>query len=417
MLNKLVERHHVPGAQLAVYHRGEVATAHAGVTHWPSGRPMTATTTVPVGSITKAFTATLAMVLVAESDLDLDAPVGDTLRGHGLERVTLRHLLGHTGGLPSDPAEHCGGPRALLTALAPDALVCAPGTAFSYSNIGYALIGLLIEEVTGMSWQEAVTGIVLQPLDLHAAFVGGPGPRPTGDGHVAISDSQVRVVEQLLSPVLMPAGGLALSAGDLVEFGRVHLGKPGLLDVVTASEMHTAGPAEPFGLADGWALGLACFRGPDGEWHGHDGTADGTSCHLRIDGDGQTVVALTTNAVGGTALWRELLTELTAFGIEVPDYRARSAQACRIPLPRSYFGCYRNGDIEYVVGTDPAGAACLTVDGDVHSGLHLYDCGTVSLPDPATGVRTDCGRFLRDAGTGAVTAMQVGGRLARRAGF
>ncbi|ANN21834.1 hypothetical protein SD37_17095 [Amycolatopsis orientalis] len=416
VLSSLIQRHQVPGAQLAVWHGDELSVAEAGVED--GDRPMSADSTVPVGSITKAFTATLAMLLVADGDLELDTPIGEflpELRGSELGGLlTLRQLLGHTSGLPSDPAEHCSSRRDLLGWLRPDMLVCAPATAFSYSSVGYALVGMLIEEATGMPWQEALETILIRPLGMDAAFIGCAGREPTAKGHAGRPGARPRVVEQMLAPVLAPVGGLALSARELIKFGQVHLGKPCLLDEATAREMYAPGDAEPFGLADGWGLGLARFHGKRTTWLGHDGTADGTSCRLRVDGEGQTVVALTTNAVGGAALWSSVLRELRALGLDIPDYRARGERARRVTVPAESRGGYRNGELEYVVETDTEGVVCLTVDGEVHRDLALYDCGTMSVPDPATGQRADCGRIVRDPRTGRVTALQVGGRLAER---
>lgn len=417
-LVELTARHRIPGVQLAVYHRGETVQLAVGVERCGRMGQMGPFSTVPVGSITKALTATLAMMLVADGDIELDGPVGEQipeLRGTELGMsLTLRQLLSHTSGLPSDLGEHIAHRRELLDGLDAAALVCDPGTEFSYSNIGYGLVGCLVEQVTGMPWHEAVDSIVLRPLGIDAAFVGHPGPAPTVTGHTVLPDAQVRPVEQVLPPVLAPVGGLALSAQDLVAFGRSHLGKPGLLDVFTAGEMHAAVAVEPFGLAHGWALGLARFTGDGADWLGHDGTADGTSCHLRIDCADECVVALTTNASTGNALWRSLLEELRPLGIEVPPYEARSQRARSVPVRAEHFGVYRNGHVEYEVRRDSAGGACLDVEGEVHRDLTLYDCGTVSVPDPLTGVQTDCGRFLADAHTGEVTALQIGGRLARR---
>jgi CubicO group peptidase (beta-lactamase class C family) len=110
-LKELVTRHAVPGAQFAVHHDGETWTWTYGETRWGTGAAMTDELPVPVGSITKAVTAAAALVLVGDGDLELDEPLGDPvpelrelphrLRG----RLTLRHVLSHTGGLPSDPAE------------------------------------------------------------------------------------------------------------------------------------------------------------------------------------------------------------------------------------------------------------------------------------------------------------------------
>ena len=302
-------------------------------------------------------------------------------------------------GLPCDPAEETASRLRNQDLAEP---VCPPGTAFSYSNLGYALVGRVIEAVVGMPWREAVDAILLRPLGIDPVFV---GDALSVSGHTAAGQP----VGQLLAPILEPVGGLALSAADLAAFGRVHLGKPGLLDVVTASEMHTPVPvAEPVGLADGWGLGLAIFGGDGVDWLGHDGTADGTSCHLRIDQAGACVIALTANSVNGTALWRELIDELRLRGVPITRYRACPEQASRIDLPARYHGTYRNGAAEYTVTSDERGVPCLVADGEVFRDLTLYEGGAFTLAEPGTGEPADAGRFMRDA-------VLAGGRLARRA--
>ncbi|WP_409465149.1 serine hydrolase domain-containing protein [Amycolatopsis sp. GA6-003] len=401
VLPRLAARHRVPGAQVAVWSGGEavmVQTGDAG-----GGRPMRESTRVPVGSITKVATATVAMLLVSDGDLELDQPVGEILGDPGLSAsLTLRRLLSHTSGLPSDPADAAGSCRKEVRSAE---FVCEPGTAFSYSNLGYALAGLLIEEVTGMSWREAVASILLRPLEIEPFFVDSPG---VATGHARDGG---RPLAQVLPPMLDPAGALALSARDLVALGRVHLGKPGLLDVVTASDLHRpVERAEPFGLADGWGLGLACFGDEDFRWLGHDGTADGTSCHLRIDQSGACVLALTANGAGGGDLWHDLAGELPELGL--PPHRVQAAESCPIPMPDGDFGNYRNGAIGYAIRPDASGGACLDVDGDVFPELTRYADGSFTVRDPATGRATPCGRFR--GRPGAATAVEIGGRLARR---
>ncbi|NBH09948.1 serine hydrolase domain-containing protein, partial [Amycolatopsis sp. SID8362] len=281
--------------------------------------------------------------------------------------------------------------------------VCPAGTAFSYSNLGYALVGAVIEAVTGMTWREAVEAIVLRPSKIEPVYaehgVSGHG-RATGP-------AGARPVAQVLPPMLEPAGALAFSARDLVELGRIHLGKPGLLDVVTAADMHRAVPeAEPFGLADGWGLGIAHFGTGDDTWLGHDGTADGTSCHLRVDQAGACVVAFTANGAAGTDMWHDVAADLRELGLDLPEQRFGGPGARPVPVPEGHFGTYRNGAIDYTVRRDGAGAA-LVVDGEVYPELVLHDDGSFTVRDPATGRATPCGRFRS-------TAVEIGGRLARR---
>src|SRR5262249_7759119 len=159
-------------------------------------------------------------------------------------------------------------------------------TAFSYSNLGYVLVGRLIEVITGMAWEEAIQAILLRPLRIEPAFVvddldteGGSAERPVAVGHsVNLSTGRTRAVPQSLAP----AGGLALSALDLIPLASVYMGRTtgNVLPPEYAAQMCRPVPgADPSGLAEGWGLGLATFG--DG-WVGHDGNAYGTLCYLRI---------------------------------------------------------------------------------------------------------------------------------------
>lgn len=101
-LRELLEtfaRHHlIPGAQLALHQGGTTRAVEFGLQH-TGGPPMTREARVPVGSISKTFTAALAMMLVSDGDLDLDEPLAEYLPAAARlgDRLTARHLLSHTG--------------------------------------------------------------------------------------------------------------------------------------------------------------------------------------------------------------------------------------------------------------------------------------------------------------------------------
>nr|QEO74010.1 beta-lactamase [uncultured bacterium] len=285
-LETLAKACRVPGAQLAVLRRGDIRLFEFGEEEYASGRAMTRYSQVPVGSITKLVTATLTMALVSDGDIDLDEPLGHYLPD--LRRLspdlagvlTPRHLLSHTGGLASE-ATHTVRAGRHLGALH---TVRPPGSDFSYSNLGYCLLGQVVETITGMSWHEAAAAILLKPLQIEPCFVGLPGAAPTVSGHSV--HHRCRPVDQALEPVEAPAGALAASAADLVTLGRMHLphehggSAEHLVSPDDLAQMRTpVDGADPFGLADGWGLGFAMFG--DG-WIGHDGMADGTACYLRI---------------------------------------------------------------------------------------------------------------------------------------
>ncbi|MEU4805250.1 serine hydrolase domain-containing protein [Actinosynnema sp. NPDC023587] len=406
-LADLVRDHHVPGAQLAVHHPGD------GL--WTTSVGLAEDAAVPIGSITKTFTATVAMTLVSDGDLDLDTPLPDV--DHPL---TLRHLLSHTGGLPSDPDD------IRTTSLRRHALEAgrtlvplhSPGAGFSYSNIGYVLVGHLIEVATGMSWWEAVDAVLLRPLGLRPHFTVGPEEdRNVVAGH-AVNAAQRRAVpvSQSLALVDAPAGALAASATDLVTFGRMLAGAPPhLVDGADLALMRTpVRHAEPFGMADGWGLGLALYERDGVAWVGHDGTADGTSCHLRINPADGTVVALTTNGSSGFALWRDLVPVLAEAGLPVGDYDGLGDLRDPIAPPEGCTGSFVNGDVEYSVQPTEREVLKLTVDGEPFADLSLFDGLVFEMRDSDTGDTSQTGRFLRDPRGGGIQWIQIGGRLARR---
>jgi CubicO group peptidase (beta-lactamase class C family) len=430
LLTKLAQKHWVPGAQLALHHAGEMAAFEVGGAEPDGGPALGRHAKVPIGSVTKAFTADVAMVLVADGDLELDELVSRTVPelraapgGLG-ERLTLRHLLSHTGDLPADGADESASSIRRYT------LDCVrhlphrpvPGVAFSYSNVGYALTGHLIEQATGMTWWEAADAVLLRPLGIDPAFVAAPERvEPAGShvtGHVVNrARESVSPVGQSLPAALAPAGGLALSALDLAVLGRAHLGRDegGPLAPETLAEIHRAAPGtDAFGLAHGWGLGWALYRAGTAEWWGHDGMSDGTSCHLRVAPSEGTVVALTTNASTGFAMWKELIAELRSVGLDVGDYDDPPTLGERIAPSPDYAGHYVNGETTYVVEVDGDQRVQVSVDGQPLGELTVYADLVFSMRDLTVAGQPHAGRFLQDPNSGRIEGIQVTGRVARR---
>ena len=409
-------------------HQGDTTVAvEVGELEHAAGVPVTRNTAFPIGSISKACTATLAMILVADGDIELDAPLGEylpELDDLGVE-LTLGQLLSHTSGLASSPdtpelptlslgryvRRHCRWQD----------LIMPPGTAFSYSNRNYALTGHLIETITRMSWSEAIESILLRPLGIDftsvVAAARTPFHRPVASGHsVNAALGRIRPVEQSVIPAEVPAAGLAMSATDLVALGLMHIGPgfPQLLPAAHAEQMRRAVPAaDPFGLADGWGPGLAVFSG-ETTWVGHDGNANGTSCYLRIDPAGERVVALTTSANAGSLLWEELRVTLgLATPPPAPHQRGFSPRALRVEAAQ-FVGSYCNGPTEYLITAENGTDLFLEIGGEVVARLAFYDELEFFIQDPTSGQGQHVGRFLRDPGTRQVQQLQIGGRRALR---
>jgi CubicO group peptidase (beta-lactamase class C family) len=227
-LATLTDTYQVPGTQLAIHRAGTTITAEVGELEHGAGIPVTRETAFPIGSISKAWTATLVMILVADGDLELDAPLEMHLPELGYlgGELTLCHLLSHTSGFAGSPdtREQSGLSlgRYVQQHCRPQHLILPPGTGFSHSNRNYAAVGRLIETITAMSWPEAMESILLQPLDIHPATVAGSMQTPSGrhiaTGHSAnMTMGQTRPVQQSLTPTETPAAGLTISAVALAS--------------------------------------------------------------------------------------------------------------------------------------------------------------------------------------------------------
>jgi D-alanyl-D-alanine carboxypeptidase len=157
---------------------------------WPDGPAVTPDTPFAWGSITKTFVATLVLRLVSTGVLSLDDRLSTWFPDYPQARkITLRMLLGHTSGI-FDYFQHPDYPERVyedpLHAWTPQEILSltgkrtnAPGKAFSYSNTNYVLLGLILEQVTGVELADLVHDQLLEPLGLDESVFQQAG-RPNG---------------------------------------------------------------------------------------------------------------------------------------------------------------------------------------------------------------------------------------------
>jgi CubicO group peptidase (beta-lactamase class C family) len=362
-----------------------------------SGDPVTGRSAFPLGSITKPITAMLVMALVEDGELDLDASLEEHLGAAHRDR-TVRQLLSHTAGLPATLREQDESLGRARWAARFDGAPFPPGGQFSYSNAGYVLAGHLAEVITGMSWQDAVSAVVLEPLGIspQAEVVAGHSVR-SGANTVVLDGSPGPAIEA-------PAGGLALSASELAAVLTTGAGR-------MCEDQLTGMAIGPFGVADGWGLGWARYQ----SWWGHDGTGDGTSAHVRFDPASGDAVVLTTNASTGPRLWQALLERWAEQGIVVGDHPFSSLPGAGdpVPPPAGAVGRYANGDLVLDVTTTPAGDLVLALGGRPYAALTCFAGHRFLARELTSGRMTYAGRFIAGAGDG-ITHVQISGRLSRK---
>lgn len=387
-LTRLAERHGVPGAQLGILRVGgdgatdEVVEAVHGVLSVRTGQRVTSDALFQIGSITKVWTATVAMSLVDEGLLDLDRPVVEVLPELRLadpdatEQVTVRHLLTHTSGIDGDVFTDTGRGDDCLERYV-DVLGEAGqnhplGVTWSYCNSGFALLGRVVERVTGLTWDAAMRERLHAPLGLeHTVTLPEEALLfATAVGHEERDGEVVTVPVWQLPRSIGPAGLVTSTAADVLAFARMHLTGGLAADgtrvlsaaSVAAMAAHEADLPDRLVLGDSWGLGWIRFGWGGRRLVGHDGNTIGQAAFLRVlpdpDGDGGLAVVLLTNG-GHTRdlyedLYREVFAELA--GVELPERFAPPASVdAAVADVTPYVGRYERSSVVMEVEDGPDG--------------------------------------------------------------
>jgi dipeptidyl aminopeptidase/acylaminoacyl peptidase len=357
----LAERHKVPGASLGILRVGpvdastggrpdELVEASFGFANAPAKIEATTDTLFQIGSVSKVWTATVAMQLVDEGKLDLDAPVAEVLPELQLadadvaKTVTMRQLLSHTSGIDGDVFTDTGRGDDCVekyVELMADVKQNHPlGATWSYCNSGFTLAGRVIEKLTGLTWDAALREKLFAPLGLkHTVTL----PEEallfrTAAGHVGTVRTD-KGAEPVLAPVwqlprsLGPAGLITSVPADVLAFARMHLTGGLAADGTRVLSAESAAAMTEFQaevpdkhvLGDSWGIGWIRFGWDGQRLIGHDGNTIGQAAFLRILPDPDNAgaglaVALLTN--GGNArdlygdLYKEIFAELA--GVAMP---------------------------------------------------------------------------------------------------
>lgn len=348
-------RENVPGLSIALVNGQELIWARGfGMADKAQGVPVTANTAFRAGGISKLLTATAALQLVEQQRLSLDAPIQQSLREfHVRSRfhddpaaadraITLRRLLSHQSGLPS---EHLRDLRSTFAMgqmpmrVSGVWLSSPPGAQVAYSNLGYSLVGAAIERSSGKAFEAQLQGSLLKPLEMNQSSFVGTGAqmsyRALGyeDG-VASADAQVRD---------LAAGGLWASPKDLSRYVQM-LFAHGLykgnrvIGSASIDEMFTqqnTGNALDFDCQ----VGLGWFLAPCGDepvapgirTYQHSGGGDDFAAQLSVLPDQQMAVIIMANDSNAEDLVASLATDTLRLMLQAQTGQAVCADDCQAP--------------------------------------------------------------------------------------
>jgi CubicO group peptidase (beta-lactamase class C family) len=237
-LEKEMREVHIPGLALGIVRNDEVVHLRGFGQADPAGRPVTPQTPFILASASKSFTALAIMQLVEAGRIDLDATVRRYLPAFRVAdeaasaRMTVRHLLHHTSGLPEDSAfgpmlsndmrDEALSDRA--RALAAVHLSHGVGEVFEYTDANYDLLGLVVQAVSGQSYESYIAAHVFAPLGMRHSYTNQPDARRDGlaTGHRSWF-GYPRPFEAPYSRAAMPSSHLISSAEDVSHFLSMQL--------------------------------------------------------------------------------------------------------------------------------------------------------------------------------------------------
>lgn len=260
-------------------------------------QPNRGNTKFRIGSLTKQFTAAAVLLLVEDNKVDLDAPIGtyiDTVPP-SWDKVTVRNLLNHTGGLPnytnlpsfaatkSEPTTAA----AILDRVKDLPLDFTPGEGWNYSNTGYVALTQLIENVSGLPYGEFLKSRIFTPLGMADTGydLGDPAAEPDrAKGYVQTSKG-LADAERIDTTEAQGAGGISSSTHDLLRWEHALFGGK-LLRAESLAAM-----TKP--VRNDYAMGLIIEKQPAGTRIWHNGAIDGFNSYLAWDPERKiTVVVL-----------------------------------------------------------------------------------------------------------------------------
>ncbi len=277
-------------------------------------------TACSVCSVSKVFTATAIMKLVSEEKLQLDQEIKDILPFYSIKQafpdggnVTIESLLTHSSGVPRDTKHsYWSGPdfpfpskEELVKNLSEMETIYAVGTDIQYSNLGYALLGLVIEEISGISYKKYIETEIFQPLGMHNSVVEMQKSTYGNEhafGYTASNRNGSRKRASFYQTrAMQPAAGISTSALDLAKFASwqfrlMDATEPELLTPAALKRMYEIQATNENGRAKR-GFGYEVFTDSEGnKWVMHGGICPGYVSFFKMNVTNKMAYTILVNA-------------------------------------------------------------------------------------------------------------------------
>jgi CubicO group peptidase (beta-lactamase class C family) len=276
-----------------------------GLADYENEIPITPQTKFYIGSITKQITAAAVMILYERREIELDQPVCIYLPEcpDHWQAITIHHLLTHTSGLDWEFLEEKNLPgityeqAEVVNWYWDTPLAFEPGDHFSYSSGGYALLGYLIEQISGQIYRDFVQSEILNPLEMtDSGFIVNDNEIAIGylGGYSSFSSEAPLFNQSLMGH---SAGGMYATTRDLYRWDRsfytFELLSPESVDLIFTPYVptDTGGPYEQTSYGYGWFVG----ENHDRRIAGHSGGSPGYSSMIRHYSDDETTMIILAN--------------------------------------------------------------------------------------------------------------------------
>lgn len=311
--NAYIRKRNTRALSIGVIHDGMTTSYYYGETERDNDQLPDEETLYEIGSISKTFTATLLAYLAQQNEISLDDPIThylpDTLRlNEDLRDITLQQLANHTSGFPRLPdnlleAEQTDTQNPYVAYTTEDlydyllhySAQRAPGEEYEYSNLGFAVLGAILSNITGMDYESMVRDTIAAPLGLH--FL---------KQHTTEDDQFIPVhnIDGAITPhwdfdVFAAAGGLRATTTDLLNYARAHFKMPetDLEHALAQTRQFTFFNPPDTDIGLGWHMtleyGSLVFI--------HTGGTGGSNSYIAFSPDDKLAVVILSNAAESVA--------------------------------------------------------------------------------------------------------------------